>query len=194
MRRLAATAMLAACYAPTPPGGAPCAAGDRCPSGLTCIDGLCVESGGPADARRGDGPTGDGPPGPDAAVVCPQAYTRTSFGACHRVIDNPNGWLDAEHLCEQDGGHLVVIDSLAEAQSLPDPAWTGASDRIVEGTFRVVTGTPIGFTNWDVGEPSGDFYDCAHVAGGKRWHAGPCDFPFPAVCEFDGRPAVPTAF
>jgi hypothetical protein len=197
MRWPAATVVLAACYAPTPPSGAACATGQRCPSGLSCIDGLCLEGPGgfPADARPGDAPTdADTPLGPDAALVCPPTYTRTSFGACHRVVMQPNAWIDQEHLCEQDGGHLVVIDSLTEAQSIPDPVWTGATDRIVEGTYRVVTGALLGFTYWDLGEPSAGFYDCVHVGVGKHWHAGPCDFPFGAVCEFDGRPAVPSAF
>ena len=39
-------ACTSACYSPNPSVGAACAAGDVCPTGLICIDGLCVESGG----------------------------------------------------------------------------------------------------------------------------------------------------
>jgi hypothetical protein len=67
---LAAALLLAACYAPTAPSGAPCTGDDRCPSGQRCVEKSCslydaIDAGldappsPPADAR---------PPGTDADV------------------------------------------------------------------------------------------------------------------------------
>jgi hypothetical protein len=195
MRWLAATTVLAACYAPDPPAGVRCATGERCPSGLYCIDGLCVTSA--SDAALRDAPAGDAmPPGADAMLVCPQGYTRIATGACHKAIMEPETWLDAEFRCQQSGGHLVVVDNYAEATTLPEPAWIGASDRVAEGVYRWVTGDALSFTYWGLGEPSGGaFTNCIHTGSGlAQWSDGPCDFMFPSVCEYDGRPAVSTAF
>ena len=49
--RLVVFLLLVGCYRPEPPAGARCA-GDRCPSGLTCRDGICVDDDTPlVDAR-----------------------------------------------------------------------------------------------------------------------------------------------
>lgn len=192
MRWLAATAVLGACYAPEPPAGVACATGQLCPNGLLCIDGLCV-TGGATDAAPRDAPRGDGPPpGPDAPLVCPSGYTRISTGACHQANPTPETWVDAEARCEQLGGHLVVIDSVEEAIAIPEPAWLGLSDRTTEGTYRWVTGAALSFTYWSFGEPSGGaFTNCIHTGGGlSHWSDGPCEFHFPSVCEYDGRPAA----
>ena len=179
-----ALTLLAACYAPSPPGGAPCSPSARCPEPLACIAGVCRADESPADGSPGDG-------GPDAALVCPSNFTRTSFGACHLTSNMARTWPEAEADCEQRGGHLVVPDHAAEATSLPTPAWIGISDRVVEGSFRTVTGLPLAFQYWDAGEPSGGIFHCVHTGGFARWQLGPCEFPFPYVCEYDGRPAVP---
>lgn len=50
--RSVAFALLAGCYHPTPPQGAPCAANGDCPSPLTCQQGVCV-SDGTVDAATG---------------------------------------------------------------------------------------------------------------------------------------------
>ncbi len=194
-----ALALLAACFSPEPPAGAPCAAEQRCPSPLACIAGTCQMPGTPGDGPAGDGPAGDGPASdgpttPDGAPLqCPAAFTRTASGACHLDVASPAPWLDAELDCEQRGGHLVVPGSAAEAMELRNPRWIGVTDRITEGTFRAVTGATISFSYWGIGEPGG-LPDCAHTGFQARWHAGPSDFQFPYVCEYDGLPAVPGAY
>jgi hypothetical protein len=177
-------ALLAACFSPEPQPGGPCAAQERCPSPLACIAGIC----------RPPGPPGDGPAGPDGALQCPSPFEKTLSGACHLEVLGPAPWPVAELDCEQRGGHLVVPDSVLEATQLGDPRWIGVSDRIVEGAFRAVTGPIVAFSFWDTGEPSGGPTNCAHTGSGSLWHDGPCDFPFPYVCEYDGLPAAPSAF
>ena len=67
---------------------------------------------------------------------------------------------------------------------------------MTEGTYRAVTGPVITFRNFGPGEPSGStIYNCIHVADARKaWADGPCDFPFPYVCEYDGRRADATAY
>ena len=71
--------LLAGCYAPAPPAGAPCNDGDACPAPLVCSPAThtCERTAVPADASV-DTPTIDGPPGdldgdgvPDATDDCP---------------------------------------------------------------------------------------------------------------------------
>jgi hypothetical protein len=58
----------AACYAPSPPAGAPCAPGEQCPGDLVCVNQICRDPGGdvppddapvPPDDARPDGPAND---------------------------------------------------------------------------------------------------------------------------------------
>jgi len=63
MRAAPVLALVAAsCYRPDPPVGAPCGAGDICPSGLSCQDGRCLDPGGEPGDAGGDG-------APDAALT-----------------------------------------------------------------------------------------------------------------------------
>lgn len=52
---LAAVHLLAACYAPTAPPGAPCTSDDRCPSGQRCIEEKCLDEESPSTCE--DAPT-----------------------------------------------------------------------------------------------------------------------------------------
>jgi hypothetical protein len=185
-----ALALLAACFAPEPPPGAPCASGQQCPASLACISGICQRPGPQPD---GPGTSSDGPVTP---LQCPAGFQRMSSGAC--LFDSSFEslkWQEAELACEQRGAHLAVPSSLAEAVELQVPRWLGISDRILAGTFRTVTGTVALFTHWDFGEPSGNQLHCVHTGSSDAsWHTGPCDFPFPYVCEYDGLAVARDAF
>ena len=71
MRWILALVTTTGCYGPTPAPGAPCAAGDVCPTGLECRNEICVLPGTPPsdgprpDSTPSDGPASDGPQ-PDA--------------------------------------------------------------------------------------------------------------------------------
>lgn len=79
MRWLPLIALVAACFAPEPQPGSPCAPGDLCPSGLTCIGGLCVEEGEPVGACAGQP---DGTPCGSAAMSECNAPDSCLAGAC----------------------------------------------------------------------------------------------------------------
>ncbi len=56
------------------------------------------------------------------------------------------------------GGHLVTIGSAGENSFVsamsPSFIWIGFTDRTSEGTFKWVTSEPVGYTNWNGGEPN----------------------------------------
>jgi hypothetical protein len=198
--------VLGGCFAPAPQAGGPCSPQGTCPSPFDCVEGFCQQPG----TMQGDGALPEAPlddaatpdaPFVDATIVdgmlvCPTGFTSNAFGSCHRSFNNNMEWPQAEAMCESFGAHLAVIETQAEAMSLPGPAWVGISDRVTEGTFRSVTGPVIAFTFWASGEPSGGNQSCVHTSGvnDARWRDGPCTFPFGFVCEYDGTPADPTAF
>ncbi len=124
--------------------------------------------------------------------MCPSGYSRVATGSCHRTINTPLDWLAAEQRCERDGGHLVVPDSLEEALLVPAQSWLGLSSRRTAGVFLTVTGKPLAFTYWEMGEPAPTF-PCA-LQNGARWQTAPCEIPAPFACEVDGKLADPAAF
>jgi Lectin C-type domain len=189
---VAVIAVGSGCFDPRPSTGGACAPGDRCPDPLQCIANVCVQEGDILAVGRDAGFV-DGRPGD---LVCPPGYAKAIPGvaSCYRVVSFPTGWISAESLCEQDGAHLLIPDSAAEAMFAASPSWLGISDRKVQNRVISVIGRPLTFTQWQPDEPSNSMFDCAHVASQSQWTMGPCDFPFPYTCEFDGSKADPTAY
>ncbi|KAJ9601329.1 hypothetical protein L9F63_000510 [Diploptera punctata] len=143
-----------------------------------------------------------GPP----AVASP-GYEYFSGIGYYKFHKTPNTWDAARKMCEQEGGHLAVINSEEESKviqkyletapklenaSYNDYAFIGFHDRFIEGEYLTVFGTSLestGFTRWSgVGEPSN--------AGGKE-HCGsahrngglndiPCASKLAFFCEQEG--------
>ena len=73
-------------------------------------------------------------------------------------------WSAAQARAVQLGGNLVTVNDQAEQDWLVQTfhnvggidldLWTGFNDAAVEGTFVWVSGQPVTYTNWDVGEPN----------------------------------------
>ncbi len=81
---------------------------------------------------------------------------------------SPSTWADAQAFATTNlGGNLATIRSLEENQWAFDTfasfggvdraLWIGLTDRDVEGTFRWVSGEPVGFTRWAEAEPNSGF-------------------------------------
>jgi hypothetical protein len=77
------------------------------------------------------------------------------------VSSAPDGsWLSAELNAQALGGHLVTINDAAEEAWLRATFgtdiryWIGFNDAAVEGTWVWVSGEPVSYTNWDLGEPN----------------------------------------
>jgi cysteine-rich repeat protein len=90
------------------------------------------------------------------------------------------------------GAHLATIES-AEEQAIVAPLATtalrlGLDDQDLEGTFVWVTGEPVEYQNWDLGEPSpapGQHANCAYMTVGGPWEVRACEDEVPALCEVE---------
>ena len=68
-------------------------------------------------------------------------------------------WPEAKALCESNGGHLAVINDGAENLFIQNflmasSAWIGCNDITTEDSFEWVNGDPLGYTNWQYGQPN----------------------------------------
>jgi len=88
--------------------------------------------------------------------VCPYKN-----GHRYKVFDLNMTWYEAKAYCENLGGHLATITS-QEEQDLINTLikngssnfyWLGATDEIIEGDWRWITGEKWGYTNWDSSQP-----------------------------------------
>ena len=84
------------------------------------------------------------------------------------ISNDASRWDDAQLDCEANGGHLVVVNDLAEnnfIQNAIDPAsgsiWTGLNTVSSQGVFNWINGDPTSFFNWRSGEPNGNGIDNA---------------------------------
>ncbi|MDB4957569.1 MAG: hypothetical protein JWO36_5138 [Myxococcales bacterium] len=160
------------------------------------------------DTPQADAPAPSDAPRSDAlASVCGPAYSSfAGVTSLYRVMLTGQLWLDAEADCESDGGHLIVIDDSNENNWLVNQlvlaaapsAWIGSSDHVMEGTFRWVTGAPMSFANWDVGEPNNSLSseDCVQIYVSGVWNDSRCYAnQFVYVCECDQMPrATPATY
>lgn len=164
---------------------------------LTGCGRLGFEPGGPdLDAS----PVVDTNPVVDAslALVCGPAYQVVSGRSSrYRVSTTDASWPAAERACEQDGGHLVVIDDAdEEAWALTQVAgWIGLSDHVTEGVFVHVNGSAAGYRNWFTDEPNDSLgrEDCGQLLVDGTWNDKDCAALNPYLCECDGAamPAPP---
>ncbi len=72
-----------------------------------------------------------------------------------------NGWTwqQAKTYCENNGGHLAIVNNAQEneylrARLMSDYAWIGYSDHVHEGSYKWVDGSVGNYTNWNAGEPN----------------------------------------
>ena len=93
-------------------------------------------------------------------------------GHTYHLLTSAN-WMDSEAEAVSLGGHLVTINDqdendfvFSEFGSPVRNLWIGLTDEAVEGTFVWVSGEPVSFTNWHVGngEPNNiGNEDYAHI-------------------------------
>ena len=82
-------------------------------------------------------------------------------GHCYMQITLPRDWESARVACNLWGGHLAIIDDVAENTFLHttfaapggDDPWIGIHDTNTEGSFEWVTGDALVYTNWAAGQP-----------------------------------------
>jgi hypothetical protein len=97
-----------------------------------------------------------------AAIIDTVVYNGRTF---HLISENSGSGAEAE--AQALGGHLATIDS----QALHTFLWNtwgdnlgsglglfiGLTDQASEGTFVWLSGQPVAFTNWSIGEPNNGF-------------------------------------
>ena len=135
---------------------------------------------------------------PSDALQCPSTF-RSVSGQCYRFSAATEQWLDAEQQCEATAGaHLAVVDDPAEAAvilslQIDEVMWIGASDRIVEGDYRTVTGQST-YVSWLSGFPKPPD-DCVEISGTTgSFKTLDCTTGNQFLCEWDGRLVVPANF
>jgi hypothetical protein len=149
--------------------------------------------------------TGDG--GGSARIdasECPADFVRAGT-SCYRANYFPNAgdgktFVDAEALCESQGGHLAVIDGDKEAASilalgLPgSDYWVGVSELAQTGVYRTVTNDVATYLPWATGEPDSGVDHCANFNLDGMMYDNVCTAQDDALCEYDGRQPVPAAW
>lgn len=105
-------------------------------------------------------------------------------------------WSAAKTISEIHGGHLVTIGSAEENSFLYNNVtartWIGFTDEAEEGKWVWVTGEPVTYTNWALGEPNNDrnedYGDISYSSNGPKWNdsQGGSSIQLYVVLEFEG--------
>ncbi|XP_066586298.1 hemolymph lipopolysaccharide-binding protein-like [Prorops nasuta] len=132
-------------------------------------------------------------------------HYKPGIGA-HKLHTRAAIWNDARKLCNEEGAHLAVINSIAEAQVLqdmlkntgsiigaayPDEALLGIHDLYTEGDWVTVLGESLGKTGYTVwsdkwgGQPDngGGKQNCGALLKDGGMDDVACSVAFPFFCE-----------
>ena len=75
-------------------------------------------------------------------------------------LSNSGTWEQAQAQAQNLGANLVTVNNAAEQQFLvntfggTEKFWIGLTDKVQEGAFKWANGEPVGYTNWNSGEPN----------------------------------------
>ncbi|KAM4636301.1 pulmonary surfactant-associated protein D-like isoform 1-T1 [Discoglossus pictus] len=106
------------------------------------------------------------------------------------VETNYNG---AKTTCSGAGGHVASPRNAEENQAVLAIAsqysklpFLGLNDIVSEGSFRHPNGEPVGYTNWNPGEPNNVLgaEDCVEMHTSGRWNDRNCEEKRLIICEF----------
>ena len=128
-------------------------------------------------------------------------YTRTYNGHHYELYNTSIPWAKAYRFCEQQGGHLVTINSQDEQNVVEEiisyatynKIWVGGTDYNNEGNWNWITGEKMDYTNWNESEPNNgqdnENYLMLYKDGGK-WNDiadiyNRTDRTFSFICEYE---------
>jgi len=125
---------------------------------------------------------------------------------CYQVVMQKLSWKDANKKCKSIAGSDDA--SLASIKSHQDqtfisgylkslnnlnrnsPLWIGLSNMNANSRFEWTDGTPVGYTNWNVGEPNNSHSaeDCVELQGefDYLWNDYECQMELLFVCQKRG--------
>ncbi|XP_067372297.1 CD209 antigen-like protein C [Channa argus] len=124
---------------------------------------------------------------------CPTGWTVSSC-SCYYLSAESGSWKKGGADCENQGAHLVVIDTAVEQNFLSGftnvSAWIGLSDIDEEGTWKWIDGSPLTLKSWVENQPdNGGKHetteeDCAHIREHTaEWNDLPCETFLRWICE-----------
>ncbi|XP_046751854.1 hemolymph lipopolysaccharide-binding protein-like [Diprion similis] len=130
-------------------------------------------------------------------VVKRNDYTYFPGIGGYKLHYQPLPWNRARRICEDEGGHLAIINSVAERDAVmkvmkaknPQPLYVslGFHDLYQEGQYVTIHGQDLdktGFYEWASSEPTGTVAESCgslHSSGGLNDHG--CQIPFHFICE-----------
>ncbi|KAG8230910.1 hypothetical protein J437_LFUL002942 [Ladona fulva] len=118
----------------------------------------------------------------------------------YKFYTKPETFDDAQRICERSGGHLAIINSLAEVNVLKSlyanisgmSKWSriGFHDRQKQGDFRTIFGEPlssVGYNKWHPNEPdySGGIVNCGCMDSEGLLGVQCCSCERSFICEYD---------
>ena len=127
-------------------------------------------------------------------------------GNTYKLYNTVIPWKEAYKFCEQQGGHLVTINStdeqsfihnLVKSTNSRKYTWLGATDIYSEGKWKWITGDSLSYSNWADGEPNNsndeDYLMLYNETG--KWndsHDIYYDFSdsYSFICEYDSIPIL----
>ncbi|XP_036592412.1 pulmonary surfactant-associated protein D-like [Trichosurus vulpecula] len=95
--------------------------------------------------------------------------------------------------CKAAGGTVASPRDEAENKAVQKivsrygkAAFLGMTDIQKEGKFVYPTGDPLGYSNWEPGEPNnkGGGENCIEIFSNGKWNDKPCEEPHLIICEF----------
>jgi len=139
--------------------------------------------------------------------VCPEGWVMTVCGKCFGSDDKgKDTYKGALQKCKSRGGTLAqpkskadqdLLVSLCSNNNCPD-TWIGLNDIADEGIFLWIDGTPLAYSNWDIGEPNNvEDEDCVHIWGFSEqntWNDNKCEHYLNFFCEIEASPSLRFCF
>ena len=137
---------------------------------------------------------------PPNNVTCVESFHYIN-GGCYQLTNTPSTWIEAVSLCQQQGGNLITIHSLAQNRWVYEyfrmegrtsgSLWIGLNDISKEGSYQWVDGSGgiASYSNWISGEPNnaGSAQNCMVLWSGYLglWGDIECWNTFPALCKWN---------
>ncbi|XP_034546133.1 C-type lectin domain family 4 member G-like [Notolabrus celidotus] len=110
---------------------------------------------------------------------------------CYYASTRRTTWSLSRDYCITKGADLVIINSsekrdfVSRLVTAGVNTWIGLTDRVGEGTWMWVDGTPVNTTYWEAGQPNshGGDQDCGEMVQKGEWNDEGCSNENKWICE-----------